>query len=246
MKEIKNVQYGNLKEQALDIYLPNGKDFTTVIYFHGGGIENGDKTFESHIVVPPLVKEGYAVVSVNYRMYPKAKFPQFIEDCAKAVKYVLENIKSYGGSNKVFISGHSAGAYLSLMLCMDKRYGVDNSKISGWFIDSAQTTTHYNVLKYRGEDCRLERIDEGAPLYFVNEQTNFNSMLLVFYDDDIPVRYEQNLLFYKSILNFNPNLDIKYKVLSGKHCSDLALDDSGNSVYTQLLIEYIKSKSENT
>jgi hypothetical protein len=243
----KDVCYGKQEEQKLDVYLPEKKDFTTVIYIHGGGIESGDKTFESHIIIPPMIKEGYAVVSVNYRMYPKAKFPEFIIDAALAVKWVKDNIVSLGGNGKIFISGHSAGAYISLMLCLDQRYllrnGILNKEIKGWFIDSPQTTTHFNVLKERNEDPRLERIDEGAPLYFVNADTKFNSMALILYDDDMPVRYEQDMLFYKSILNFNKDADITYKVLSGKHCVDLYENEAnGNAKYINLLIEYIKSK----
>lgn len=239
----KDLCYGNLKEQKLDIYLPNKENFTTIIYFHGGGIEGGDKAFESFIA-PPIVKEGYAFVSVNYRMFPSAKFPEFIEDAALSVKYVKENIS---GNGKIFITGHSAGAYLSLMLCLNKKYllanGLNGEDITGYFIDSAQTTTHYNVLKFRGEDSRLERIDEGAPLFFVDENTKFNSMALVFYNDDMPSRYEQNMLFYKTILKFNPNADITYKVLEGKHCADLYKKTGEEScLYVDLLLEYIKAK----
>ena len=66
----KDICYGEHESQKLDIYLPEKDNFTTVVYIHGGGIESGDKAFESHIIIPPLIKEGYAVASINYRMYP--------------------------------------------------------------------------------------------------------------------------------------------------------------------------------
>jgi len=60
---------------------------------------------------------------VNYRLSPAAKAPEFIEDAAAAVAWTLKNIQNYGGSaERVFLSGHSAGAYLSLMVGLDKRW----------------------------------------------------------------------------------------------------------------------------
>ena len=65
---------------------------------------------------------GYAFVSADYRIYPNAKFPEFILDAAKAVSFVKENLQDWGGNGDIIVSGQSAGAWLSLILCMDKRY----------------------------------------------------------------------------------------------------------------------------
>ncbi|MGN1246305.1 MAG: alpha/beta hydrolase, partial [Muribaculaceae bacterium] len=110
----------------LDLYVPEGKTgFPTVVFFHGGGLEGGEK------FVPELLKEqGFAVVAPNYRLSPRAQHPAYIEDAAAAVAWTMRHIAEYGGtSSKVWVCGHSAGGYLTLMLALDKSYlgahGVD-------------------------------------------------------------------------------------------------------------------------
>ncbi|MGN1053387.1 MAG: alpha/beta hydrolase, partial [Candidatus Scatosoma sp.] len=177
------------------------------------------------------------------RMYPSAVFPDFIRDGAKAVKFVAERLKSWGGNGKIYISGHSAGAYISMMLCLDTKYLKDENltpgDIDGWVIDSAQQTTHYNVLRERGEYTGLQRIDEAAPMFFVSPKTSFSKMLLLFYTEDIACRYEQNMLLYKAILNCNANAQIEYRVLNGQHCSDLRVETDGGDLFADILSEYV-------
>ena len=63
----------------LDIYYPeNKKDFSTIVWFHGGGMEGGNK-----FIPKELREQGFAVVAVNYRLSPKAKNPAYIEDGLK-------------------------------------------------------------------------------------------------------------------------------------------------------------------
>ena len=90
----------------LDVYYPAGKkDFATVVWFHGGGLKNGNR------FVPSALKEkGIAVVPVNYRLHPKVKAPAYVDDAAAAVAWT-QNISRYGGSAKqVFVSEHSSAA----------------------------------------------------------------------------------------------------------------------------------------
>ena len=78
---VKNAESAYQKERCkLDIYYPDGKkDFATIVWFHGGGLEGGEK------FIPPELKEkGLAVVAVNYRLSPKAKNSAYIEDAAAA------------------------------------------------------------------------------------------------------------------------------------------------------------------
>ena len=141
--------------QKLDIYLSETEGFDTLIWFHGGGIENGSRKDRSEYPVR-VTDRGHAFVSVEYRMYPNAKFPEFIEDAAASVAYVLKNIPNLGGTGKVFVSGESAGAYITMMLCMDQHYlkdaGVDQDRIAGFISDRAQQCDHFNVMRELGMD----------------------------------------------------------------------------------------------
>ena len=83
MKSIFDIQYGKLPEQILDIHLPDCEEFPVFIYFHGGGIEEGSKGLADHIK-EYFTNNGICLVSANYRMYPTARFPDYIIDAAKA------------------------------------------------------------------------------------------------------------------------------------------------------------------
>ena len=92
MKKYLDIAYceNGMEAQKLDLWLPEKENFPVFVFFHGGGLEAGDKADEAFI--PELVEQGIAVASANYRMYPDAVFPQFLEDAAAAVKWVFENI----------------------------------------------------------------------------------------------------------------------------------------------------------
>lgn len=243
MKKSLNLVYCKENNLALDLYLPDSKNFKIIVYFHGGALEFGNKQGQNTIeIAKAFVDAGYGFASCEYRKYPNAKFPDFILDGAKAVSFIEQNLSSFGGDG-IIVSGQSAGAYISLMLCVNSSYllaeNVNISKICAWIIDSAQTTSHFNVQKYElQEDELAQRINEYAPLFYINKNTKFSNMLLIFYDNDMPCRYEQNMLFYKTILAYNKNANIEYKVLKGEHCAGSNIKDKNGNypfVLTSLL-----------
>jgi acetyl esterase/lipase len=119
-----------------------------------------------------LKGQGIAMVAVSYRLAPKVQTPGFIEDSAAAVAWVLKNIERYGGDpRKVFVAGHSAGAYLASMIAMDPKWlaaqRASNRQLAGVIAVSGQMTTHFTVKKLRGDNAPELRpiIDGYAPLY---------------------------------------------------------------------------------
>lgn len=234
MKIYNNVVY-NKDNLLLDLYTPDNEGFTTIVYFHGGGISSGDKACLDTIKIAcQFVKAGYAFASVNYRLYPNAKFPEYVIDCADAVSFIKENITRYGGSNTIIVSGQSAGAWLAAMLMLDKHYlldkGVDPLSISGWIIESGQMTTHFNIIDIEDKmNPFIQRIDQRAPIYFVDENTKFSKALFFYYDNDMPMRKEQNILLYKTIKYFNDKADIEIKELNGAHCAGSCLPEKDGS-----------------
>jgi acetyl esterase/lipase len=151
----------------LDLRYPtNRTGFATVVWFHGGGLTAGKRHFID------LKNPDIAVAAVGYRLSPKGELPCFLEDAAAATAWVLRHIAQYGGdSNKVFVSGHSAGGYLTAMIGMDPKWlaaeGVSNMQLAGLIPVSAQVTTHFHVKKLLGDTGPQYRplIDEYAPLY---------------------------------------------------------------------------------
>ena len=220
IKSVKNISYHN--DLYMDLFLPEQEEFFTIVHFHGGGLVEGDKG-DTHQYVEHLAKQGFAVAIANYRLLPESRFPDFLDDAAEAVKYVVENISRFGKSKGIIISGQSAGAWITLMLCFNKEYleakNLKNSAICGWISDSGQATSHFHILEIeKGLDPLLQRIDEAAPLFYVDKNTAFSHLLLMVYEQDLPNRLEQNKLLVSSIKNFNDKADIELKILKSYHC----------------------------
>ena len=139
----------------------------------------------------------------------------------------------------------SAGAYLTMMLCMNPAYlrnfGVDMDGILAFVSDSAQQTVHYNVLRERGMDTRLERLDDTAPLYYAGVNTLTKPLLIIYYENDMPCRPEQNILTYKSLLRFQPDARIGLVMLSGGHCAGSSrVDETGEFPYMRELLTFVE------
>ena len=182
----------------LDVYYPSDKkDFSTVVWFHGGGLRKGNKKIPSG-----LQEKGIAVVAANYRMNPKVNSPTYVEDAAAAVAWTIKNIEKYGGSSKrVFVSGHSAGGYLTSMIGLDKRWlakhDIDANDIAGLIPYSGHTITHFTVREEREIPKEQAIIDEMAPLYHVRDDAP--PLLLITGDRDMELlgRYEENAYLWR-------------------------------------------------
>lgn len=198
-----NIQYYNatanksdkyINERCvLDIYYPkNKKDFATIVWFHGGGLTGGSKE------IPEALKDkGFAIIGVNYRLSPKAKAAKSIEDAAAAVAWTFNNITNYGGDKtQIFVSGHSAGGYLALMIGLNKKYlqkeNIDANQIAGLIPFSGQCITHFEIRRENGIPEKQPTIDEFAPLYHV--RADAPPLLLITGDRELEMlgRYEEN------------------------------------------------------
>ena len=244
MKTIENISYGNLDSvQKIDLYLPDGAASSMFVYFHGGGLVGGNKN-SADVFAPYLTSRGIAIASANYRMYPDAEYPDFICDAAQAVAWTNEYMRKELGGERLYIGGSSAGGYLSMMLCFDKRYldsvGLDNSKVAGYFHDAGQPTAHFNVLKYADIDPRRIIVDETAPLYYVGLEKEYPPMRFVVSDNDMKNRYEQTMLMLSTLSHFGyQNFD--HIVMHGKHCEYCGkIDNDGESVFGQMIYDFVK------
>ncbi len=188
-----------MKERCrLDVYHPKHiKHFPTVVWFHGGGLKAGNRK-----VPEELREKGIAVVAVNYRLHPKVRSPAYIEDAAAAVAWTFRNIEKYGGSSKrIYVSGHSAGGYLTSMVGLDKRWlaahQIDANAIAGLIPFSGHTITHFTVRKERGIDGKQPVVDDMAPLFHVRKDAS--PLLLITGDRELEMlgRYEENAYLWR-------------------------------------------------
>ena len=109
--------------QVLDVYAPKGaKNLPVVFWIHGGGWQTGDKT-KVQLKPQAFVEKGFVFVSTNYRLLPKVEMATIVRDVAKAVRWAHDHIAQFGGDpERLLIMGHSAGAQLAALICIDDRY----------------------------------------------------------------------------------------------------------------------------
>jgi acetyl esterase/lipase len=246
MKVIKDINYGitNHPQQVLDIYLPDRDEFSVFIYFHGGGLENGSKEACADWV-EEVVNKGIAVISAEYRMYPYAKYPEYIMDSAASVKWAFKNMETYGKIKKIFVGGLSAGAYLTMMLMLDKRYlgahYIKPEDLGGFISGNAQPTTHFNVLRERGINTNRVLVDEAAPLFYIGMEPSYPPLSLIVSDNDIPARYEQTLLTLATFKHFGyDESKIEYHLMEGGHCTYAHEKyENGENKFAKIICEFI-------
>jgi acetyl esterase/lipase len=205
---IKNIPYypestrssdNYIKEQCLlDIYKPIGKTNTPVIvWYHGGGLTGGTKAIPKE-----LLDYGYLIVSVEYRLSPKAKAPAYIEDAAASTAWVFQNIATYEGNVKqIFLSGHSAGGYLDLMIGLENKWlakhGINTNQIAGLIPLSPQVISHYTIRDENGISKYQPLIDTYAPLYHIKKETPPIILITGDREKELLGRYEENAYFFR-------------------------------------------------
>ena len=250
MKILKDINYSSkmLKECTLDAYLPDEVGCPIFIYIHGGGLVEGDKGKDGHRLSSYLVSRGIGVVSLNYRMYPNAAYPDFIEDCTEGIKWVFNNLRD--SNNNIFVGGSSAGAYISMMLCFNTEFltshGIHPSDISAYVHDAGQPTVHFNVLTERGIDSRRIIIDESAPLYHIGKAAKYPPMLFMWSDNDMENRHEQLMLTISTLRHFRYDMStVETIIRHGGHCHYLLSgEDKSQFEFSSLVAPFIEKYSK--
>lgn len=132
--------YGPGPRQQMDIYTPTtpapAAGWPLVVFFYGGSWNTGSRA-EYAFVGSNLAAHGIVAVVADYRLYPEVRYPDFLRDCAQALAWSLQAAPSLGAdSRRVFVMGHSAGAYNAAMLALDPRWlaatGHAPAELAGW------------------------------------------------------------------------------------------------------------------
>ena len=156
--ETRDVAYGDGPRRTLDVYRPVGVPpdgrAPVVVFVHGGNWRTGDKA-DYRFVADALTERGIVAVIVDYRLFPEASYPDFVDDTAAAVAWTVRTIDRYGGDpDRIFVAGHSAGAYNAAMVAFDSRwlkpYGLEPGRLRG-FVGLAGP---YDFLPIRDPDVK--------------------------------------------------------------------------------------------
>lgn len=121
---VRDVAYGPHERHRLDIY--RQRDATgpqpVMVFIYGGAWDSGDRRAYD-FVGRAFAARGLVTVIADYRLVPEGRYPGFLEDNAAALAWVAREIPAYGGlPDRLFIAGHSAGAYNAAMLGLDRRF----------------------------------------------------------------------------------------------------------------------------
>ncbi len=175
------------ERHRLDLYLPREKkDFPVLFFVHGGGWKNGNKE-QFEFLGRALASEGIGVVSINYRLYPRVKFPGNIEDVARAFAWTYENVGKYGArADCLFVGGHSAGGHLVSLLATDETYLKAHKRSQSDIKGVISISGLYSIP--RGRFPLFEDSDEAAkkasPICQIRH--THPPFLLVYADNDFP------------------------------------------------------------
>jgi acetyl esterase/lipase len=170
------VAFGDDPRLKLDVWVPNQRPATpspVVIFFYGGGWVSGERG-DYGFVGRAFAARGFVTVIPDYRLVPAVRFPTFIEDAARAVRWAHDHAASFGGDpRRIDLSGHSAGAYIAAMLGLDRHYladaGVDPAIIRAAALLSGPYD-FYPFSEQRGRDAlgNWPRPLETQPIHFVS------------------------------------------------------------------------------
>jgi len=115
-------------KHRLDLFVPDGQNWPTLIFVHGGGLDSGDKCLRVSgedvygNIGRFFASQGIGVAVINYRLQPQVTWHEQVRDVAQAVAWVFRNIEHYGGKrSRLFLGGHSAGAHLSARVALDSQ-----------------------------------------------------------------------------------------------------------------------------
>ena len=191
----------------LDVYVPSGaQQAPVVVFFYGGRWESGSRQ-EYQFVGASLARQGFVVVIPDYRLYPKVRYPAFVQDCARAVAWTHAHIGSYGGSaDKLVLMGYSAGAYNAAMLALDSEFMHQVGGSRKWFKGMIGLGGPYDFMPIIDPDLRdifgpPERFAKTQPVYYA-DGTN-PPLLLIESRSDQVVAVKNTLALYDRVAKAN-------------------------------------------
>ena len=174
-----DVPYAQGERRMLDVYRPasGATAAPVIVFFYGGNWVSGSRK-DYAFVAQALAARGFVVVIPDYRLYPQVRYPDFLDDSASAVAWTRREIGKHGGDPaRIFLMGHSAGAYNAAMLALDPRWlgkqGIAPSALRGWIglagpydflpIQNPTTRPVFDFPNTPPDSQPLSHVTAGAP-----------------------------------------------------------------------------------
>ncbi len=120
---VRGEAYGSDPRQKLNIWVPTAAGtHDVIVFFYGGSWKSGERDYYD-FAGRALAEKGYIVVVADYRLVPQVRFPDFVEDGAAAIAWTYKNVAKFNGNpDRIFVSGHSAGAHIGAMVSLDPQW----------------------------------------------------------------------------------------------------------------------------
>jgi len=241
----------------MDVYFPEtGGPWPALVYVHGGSWMRGDKS-EALMFASNMTAQGYLVVSINYRLYPPARFPAMIEDVKCAIRSLRAHASEYNlDPNRIGAMGVSAGGHLvSLLGTSDQSAGWDvgeyldqSSRVRAVVAMAPVTDLSKNFPNADIEAMKQVGFGEAnvaAASPITHLTADDPPFLLIHGDRDRLVPYEQSQLMYDRLVQMNvsaqlvivKNADHSFTAPDGTATPTLA---EINQIILDFLAKYLK------
>ena len=184
-RRTQGLAYGLDARQLLDVYQPQADSAGSagtgkaplVVFFYGGSWSSGERG-DYRFVGEALASRGIVAVVADYRLSPAFRYPAFVQDSASAVRWAFDHAADYGAdARRIFVMGHSAGAYNAAMVALDARWlaavGLSPSRLAGWIglagpydflpIGDAQTQVAFNWPDTPADSQPLAHASAASP-----------------------------------------------------------------------------------
>ena len=234
----------------LDIYMPEDKkDVPVIVYIHGGALLMGNKSW-GEVIGNKVAESGIGLVSVNYRLSPEFQHPTHLNDVAAATAWVINNIEAYGGNpQKVYIGGHSAGAYLAALVAIDfsvlQAHNIMDSKIAGAILISPFLFVEETAKDRIQMDSIYKTIWGNEPQSWIQASVtphilpHRDNILLIYADGDDDWRKEQINRFAKEMTSAGNLRILTNEVSDRNHTSIISAILDNDDMIANLIIDFV-------
>lgn len=235
VRQKRNLSYGDGgRRNRLDVYFhparPAGAPI--LIHFHGGGFFMGRKSFYSRALLVELARHGWVCLSANYRLRPRAVFPDYVVDAKKAIAWAREHAAEYGADpSVVFVAGSSAGAHMAATAALTP----NDSRFQPGF-EEADTNVAGAIclFGYYGPVDRGRQSLPSSPLDYL--QRDAPPILVAHGEWDMLVPVEQARLLSKRLRDVSESPVVYAELPKGPHNFDLF-----HSIRFEILIDGIEA-----
>lgn len=227
----RGILYDEELKLKLDVFYPTSykrnEKLPVLFYLHGGSWIGG---YRHHVpaLLPTFVAQGGVAVSASYRLAPSHPFPAHVQDANKAVRWIVDNIESFGGDPSFIVGcGGSAGAHLTSLAAVStldlhmapknqnpiaavvSYYGVFDWGLEGTEEDLKFRKFLSRVIVRKTEEEYPEQFKHGSPAWWIQERSqelmNFPFLLLHGKNDNV-VPFESIEKFFKQVKSLDMNV----------------------------------------